>query len=146
MKVFSASGRRAAVCVLLAFACASCGKKPAAKTKAPKKEAAATHASGERQALNSVSRLLRELASTPPDPSSTPAARAAVMLSKLRSVPVATLSESLRPHWQEMTTVLEAAAQSNAPDISAPLRQRGEAAANALNAALAAEGLTDFRF
>ena len=45
-----------------------------------------------------------------------------------------------------MTVVLEAAAESPATAFPAPLRQRGDAAASSLNAALAAHGLTDFRF
>ena len=136
----------AALCVLLGFGAVSCGKKPEGKPKPLKKEAAAAQASGERQALNNISRLLRELAAAPSDPAAPPAARAAAMLAKLQSIPAVTLPDALRGPWQEMGAVLEAAAQSNTPGLTDALRRRGEAAALALNAALAAEGLTDFRF
>lgn len=106
----------------------------------------AARATEERQALNNVSRLLRELSAAAPDATITPAARAAAILIKIQSVPAANLPESLRAPWQEMTAVLEAAAESPATAFPAPLRQRGDAAASSLNAALAAHGLTDFRF
>ena len=106
----------------------------------------AARATEERQALNNVSRLLRELSAAAPDATITPAARAAAILIKIQSVPAANLPESLRAPWQEMTVVLEAAAESTPEGISADLRRRGEAAAATLNAALAAQGLTDFRF
>ena len=90
-------------------------------------------------------RTLRELAAANPEASATSATRAATLLAHLRSVPTTDLPETFRAPWLEMTAVLGLAAQSG-PTIDPGIHQRGEAAAAALNAALAAEGLTDFRF
>ncbi len=123
----------------------ACKKAPESKEKSSKKAAVAVHATQQRHALNTLARTLRELAAATPEASATSAARAATLLAHLRSVPTADLPESLRASWQEMTAVLGLAAQSG-PTVGPGLQQRGGAAAAALNAALAAEGLTDFRF
>ena len=136
----------AALCILFGFVMGACGYKPTAKVKPLKKAAAAALVRGERQALNSVSHVLRDLAASAPDPAAPSSARAAGILSKLRSVPAAALPASLRSPWQEMIAILEAAAQSTTSGIPDLLRQRGGAAAQTLNAAMAAEGLNEFRF
>ena len=139
--------RNPALCILLGCLLSSCGKKSPGELKAPKKEMAAARASKERRALNHITAVLRELAAAP-SAGTTAAARAAHILTKLQSVPIADLPESIQSPWQEMTAVLAAAAAAGDSSSSVPavLRQRGEAAAAALNTALAAEGLTDFRF
>ena len=145
--VFSVSGRSPALWILLGCVLSSCGQKLPGELKAPKKEMAAARASKERRALNHITAVLRELVAAP-SAGTTAAARAAHILTKLQSVPIADLPESLQAPWQEMTAVLAAAASAGDSSSSVPavLRQRGEAAAAALNTALAAEGLTDFRF
>ncbi|MDB6069477.1 MAG: hypothetical protein JWL81_648 [Verrucomicrobiales bacterium] len=130
-----------------------CKKESEPKPKPPKKAAAASRAVQERRALNKVEEVMRGLATPPPDgapasaeSSSSPAARAARMLEKLKTVPVGDLPESLQASWQEMTVVLSEVAAAPHAAVSGSLLQRGTAAAGALNDALAKEGLTDFRF
>ena len=139
------SGRPVTACAAILLVLPACKKASESKEKPAKKAAVAVQATQERQALNTMARTLRELASATPEASATAAARAAALLAHLRSIPTADLPEALRASWQEMTAVLELAAQSG-PSVAPGLQQRGEAAAAALNAALAAEGLTDFRF
>jgi hypothetical protein len=123
----------------------ACKKASESKEKPAKKAAVAVQATLERQALNTMARTLRELAAATPEPTASPAARAATLLVHFGNVRVGELPEALRAPWLEMTAVLQAATQSG-PGIGPPLKQRGEAAAAALNAALAGEGLTEFRF
>lgn len=132
-------------CAAVLLILLGCKKVSESKDKSAKKTPVAVQATQHRQALNMLARTLRELAAATPDVSASPPARAATLLARLRSVPSADLPEALRSPWLEMTAVLEAAAQSG-PNIGPGLQQRGEAAATALNAALAAEGLTEFRF
>lgn len=143
------------ICFGAALLCltAGCKKEAESKPKPPKKAAAASRALQERRALNKVEEVMRGLATPAPegasasaDPGASPAARAARMLEKLKTVPVDELPESLQASWQEMTAVLSEVAAAPPAAVSGPLLQRGTAAAQALNDALAREGLTDFRF
>lgn len=132
----------------LALALPACKKDPEPREKSSKKPPAAVQGAKQRQALNALSVALREIAASAPEHAvspADPATRAGAVLAGLRSIPAADLPESLRGPWQEMTKVLEEASRSTGA-VSDGLRQRGEAAAAGLNGALAAEGLTDFRF
>ena len=137
--------RSVTACAAILLVLPACKKASESKEKSSKKALVAVHATQQRQALNTMARAIRELAATTPEPSATSTARATSLLAHLQTVPTSDLPESLRAPWLEMTAVLELASQSG-PTIGPGLHQRGEAAVAALNAALAAEGLTDFRF
>lgn len=115
------------------------------KGKAPKKTELVATAWKEREALNILTAALRELAAVPAEDSPR-AARAGAIREKLRKVPDRDLPEPLRAPWQEMMSVLDAAAGTPAPETPAELQKRGAAAAAALNTALAGQGLTEFKF
>ena len=145
MRRFRFPGRSASACAAILLVLPACKKASEFKEKSSKKAPVTVHATQQRQALNTMVRTLRELAAATPESSGTAPARAANLVAHLRSVPTTDLPETLRAPWLEMTAVLGLAAQSG-PTFGPGLHQRGEAAAAALNAALAAEGLTDFRF
>lgn len=146
MRRFHFSGRCVTACTsILLLVLHACKKASESKEKSSKKAPVAVHATQQRQALNTMARMLRELAAATPEASASSATRAAALLTHLQGIPTADLPESLGEPWLEMTAVLKLAAQSGEA-IDPGLQQRGEAAAAALNAALVAEGLTDFRF
>ena len=145
MRRFRFPGRSASACAAILLVLPACKKASESRDKSSKKAPVTVHATQQRQALNTMARMLRELAAATPEASASPASRAATVLAHLQSIPTADLPESIYAPWQEMTAVLKLTAQSAAA-IDPGLHQRGGAAAAALNAALAAEGLTEFRF
>ena len=135
------------VCLVLSLAAPSCHredpKPPKAKSK--KSSEVVVDVFQQRQAFNSLTTVLRQLAASPPG-ESTSARRAAHLRTQLLTIPTAHLSPALRQALDSMLQALAAAESNPAAVVPADLQKQGAEAAAALNQALAAEGLMEFKF
>ena len=145
MRAISLTVSAACSGLLLCVADTACRKVEPKPPKAKRTIEVVGEVSGQRQALNALAALLRQLAAAPPgDP--TPALRAAQLHRQLLTIPTAHLSSNLRTALDAMLAALLAVSTSPGGALPPGLQKQGADAAAALNQALTAEGLTEFRF